>query len=198
MTVDMPMIWAIYLAVFIAPFVQEDAAVIGAASAASMHENHAGSLFVVSLAGLILSDGWKYWAGYYAQSWPPAARWASAPKVAALRNAVERRLGFALLSARFIPGTRVPLYLACGVFRVPFRRFIVIIAFTGALYLGVAFASFAVLGQIAGAHFEKVLPFVVAGIVLAAIGAMAARTLLVRHRNRADYRAAERRRDASG
>ena len=112
-----------------------------------MHEGDAVSIFVVSLLGLVLSDGWKYWAGCYVQSWPPAARWAKNPIVGALKEGVLKRLGLALLGARFTPGTRIPLYLACGVFRAPFRRFLALIALTGALYLGLTFALFAVLGH---------------------------------------------------
>ena len=36
--------WALYFALFIAPFLQEDAAVIGSASAASMHEGDAAAI----------------------------------------------------------------------------------------------------------------------------------------------------------
>jgi membrane protein DedA with SNARE-associated domain len=167
MTADtlLPATWALYLALFLAPFLQEDAAVIGSASAASMHEGDAAGILVVSLLGLIVSDGWKYWAGYYAQSWPRAARWANNSKVGALKEAVLKRLGLALLGARFIPGTRIPLYLACGVFRAPFRRFLPLIALTGALYLGLTFALFAVLGDILGPQFQRVLPIVIVGVL---------------------------------
>ncbi|MBY0565996.1 MAG: hypothetical protein K2P70_01695 [Hyphomonadaceae bacterium] len=163
----MPEISAIYLALFIAPFLQEDAAVVGSASAASIHPADAAGIFFVSLLGLVLSDAWKYWAGYYAQAWPPAARWARTPKVAALREAVLGRLAMALLSARFIPGTRIPLYLACGVFRAPFHRFLLLITLTGALYLGATFALFATLGDLVGAQFQHALPFIGAGLVVA-------------------------------
>jgi membrane protein DedA with SNARE-associated domain len=160
-----PATWALYLALFIAPFLQEDAAVVGSASAASMHEGDAVSILAVSLLGLVLSDGWKYWAGYYAQSWPPAARWANNPKVGALKEGVLKRLGLALLGARFTPGTRIPLYLACGVFRAPFRRFLPLIALTGTLYLGLTFAIFAVLGDILGPQFQRLLPLIVIGVI---------------------------------
>ena len=167
MTTDtlLPETWALYFALFLAPFLQEDAAVIGSASAASMHEGDAAGIYVVSLVGLIVSDGWKYWAGYYAQSWPPAARWANNSKVGALKEGVLKRLGLALLGARFIPGTRIPLYLACGVFGAPFRRFLPLIALTGALYLAITFTLFAVLGDILGPQFQRALPLVMVGAI---------------------------------
>ncbi|MFN3465728.1 MAG: DedA family protein [Terricaulis sp.] len=169
----MPGISAIYLAVFIAPFLQEDAAVVGSASVASVHDAHAAGIFMVSLLGLVLSDAWKYWAGYHAQSWPPARRWVRNPRVAALQEAVLGRLAVALLGARFIPGTRIPLYLACGVFRAPFQRFLPLITLTGALYLGLTFALFAVLGDLAGAQFQRAFPFIGVGFLVAfALGAI--------------------------
>ena len=186
MTADtlLPATSALYLALFLAPFLQEDAAVIGSASAASVHEGDAAGIFVISLLGLIVSDGWKYWAGYYAQSWPPAARWANDSKVSALKEGVLKRLGLALLGARFIPGTRIPLYLACGVFRAPIGRFIPLIAHPGALDRAQTIALFAVLGDILDTQFQRALPLVMVGAI-AIIFAVA--FVSKRARNRHDH-----------
>ena len=59
--------WLLYLGLFIGPFVQEHAAVIGAASLSLSESNHWISIFCFILAGLIASDSWKYWLGWAAQ-----------------------------------------------------------------------------------------------------------------------------------
>ena len=57
----------IYMTAFIGPFVQEDAAILGAVTAFIHPETQtmaSGTVILLSmLAGLIISDLWKYWIG---------------------------------------------------------------------------------------------------------------------------------------
>ncbi len=163
--------WAVYGIAILLPFVQEDAAVIGAASAAATGHGDAAGLFAATLFGLILSDAWKYWAGRFAHAHPGTAKLASDPRVIAARERVVNRLGVALMIARFVPGTRIPLYVACGLFKAPFPRFLIIIIFSGALYLAVAFIVFATLGAALGEQVRTALPVVVVVVILGVLGA---------------------------
>jgi membrane protein DedA with SNARE-associated domain len=158
--------WTIYIVVFIAPFIQEDAAVVGAASAAVAGQGDPSWLFSACLFGLIISDGWKYWAGVLAHRWGPAAKLADDPRVAAAKEGVLGRLGLTLLAARFVPGTRIPLYVACGLFQAPFAKFLPLIVMTGALYLGLTFAAFAALGEVVGEQMRATAAPVVVGVVI--------------------------------
>lgn len=109
--------WLAYALAFLGPFVQEDAAVVGAAGAiTSPHISDVG-LFGAVFAGLMVSDIWKYWAGRFAERTRFASKWIADPRVQSAREKVLRRLGVTLLLARFVPGARVPLYVACGVFK---------------------------------------------------------------------------------
>lgn len=159
-------LWSVYLIAMVMPFVQEDTAVIGAASSAAAAQGQSAFLLLATWAGLVVSDGWKYWAGRLAHKIPMAARFTADPRVIAAREKVLTRLGVALIVSRFVPGTRIPLNVACGLFRVSFVRFILLIMLSAALYLGAAFAVFSTLGVIVGEQVRSAIPFVVVPLVL--------------------------------
>jgi len=131
---------AAYALAFSGPFIQEDAAVIGSAGVAAMDARGGGALLAACLAGLVVSDLWKYGAGAAAHRTPFLARFAARPEAAAARAAVVRHMGLAILAARFTPGARVALYLACGVARAPFAKFAVMIVVSAIVYLAIAYA----------------------------------------------------------
>ena len=170
--------WGVYLCLFVAPFVQEDAAVIAAASLslAGMGENAA--IFLVAASGLISSDLWKYWIGRAAQTSGWARRMATRPEVAAARNVVGRRLAIAMLAARFLPGARIALYIAAGYFGAGFVRFALLVGLTAILYVGAVFALFHAVGSVAGEQAKVWLP---AAMLLALAAA-----LLIRRRRTAN------------
>jgi NADH:ubiquinone oxidoreductase subunit 6 (subunit J) len=63
-------------------------------------------------------------------------------------------------------------------FKAPFWRFFIIIIFTGALYLAIAFIVLATLGEAVGEQVRGAIPFVVVGFILALLaGQWAARSL---------------------
>jgi membrane protein DedA with SNARE-associated domain len=162
--------WSLYLLAFIGPFVQEDAAVIGAATSAATGQGDAAGVFAATWIGVIISDGWKYWAGRLAHRWPWAAKMAANPRVVDAREKVMRRLGITLIVARFVPGTRIPLNVACGVFRVPFMTYLVIISVSAAMYLGVAYAVVYMLGAALGEQLTVIMPAVVIALVVGILG----------------------------
>jgi len=162
--------WLAYVLAFAGPFVQEDAAIIGATGAAMTTPMNEAGLIGAVFAGLIASDIWKYWAGRFAERSRFAAKWIADPRVEAARERVLTRMGLALMVARFVPGTRVPLYIACGLFQAPFGRFVFYIALSGALYIGAAYVLFHSLDMMGGERVRAVAPFIaltLAGVVLA-------------------------------
>lgn len=161
--------WATLALIFAGPFVQEDAAVVGAATTAMSGHTDPVHVFIAALLGLVASDTWKYWLGRAAQAHPWAAKYITDPRIAGARDQVLSRTGVALLVARFVPGTRIPLYIACGLFHVPFWRFQLLIVLSGTLYLGIAFLAFASLGMVVGAQVRAAAPFVVLGVVAIAL-----------------------------
>jgi membrane protein DedA with SNARE-associated domain len=140
----------------------------------------------VTWVGLMISDGWKYWIGRLAHSSRRASRWIADPRVQNARERVLRRLGLTLLVARFVPGTRIPLYIACGVFKAPFARFIILVALSGAVYLGLMYVVVRSLGAVMGEHIRHYAPFVAVLIVITILAAQWVRQRAQQAGRRAD------------
>lgn len=150
-------VWLLYLGIFVGPFVQEDAAVIAAATLSASDPRHFPTVFFVILFGLFVSDIWKYWIGYSAHASSRARKWAEKDRVIAMSDRVQRHAISTLLTARFVPLARVPAYIACGYFKMNYAKFCTIIFVTALLYCIVIFALIHVLGEIFGDQMEFVL-----------------------------------------
>ena len=161
--------WGIYAFFLLAPFIQEDAAVIGAASASSMGLGVPIWLFASLIFGLSASDLWKYWAGRAARTQHWAERFAKREGVQAARDKVLKRLAPTLLAVRFIPGTRIPTYLASGFFKAPFGSFAFWVVFSGTLYGALVFALFHALGEVGGEKAKAIMPLIAIGLVVCAV-----------------------------
>lgn len=149
-----------YISVFFGPFVQEDAAVLLAASLSANNPSYFPTMFFVILAGLILSDIWKYWIGWAALKNDRARAFAEKKHVIDLKDKVQRYTLVTLFGARFIPLARVPAYVACGFFRVNYAKFCLIIALTATIYTLIIFAICHLLGEVMGEQFEWLLPII--------------------------------------
>ena len=156
--------WLLYLGLFIGPFVQEDAAVIGAASLSVSESNHWISIFAFVLAGLIASDSWKYWLGWAAKHHKWAKKYAERDSVMKMKAAVRGNIVKTLLAVRFIPLARVPTYLAAGFFDVPYLKYWLSIAASAILYTTVIFTGFHLLGEVMGERLKDYTPFIAMGI----------------------------------
>ncbi|MEM8770878.1 MAG: VTT domain-containing protein [Pseudomonadota bacterium] len=158
--------WGVYLCLLIAPFLQEDAAVIGAASLslASMGDNWLILLFIT--LGLSCSDLWKYWLGRAARTQGWAKRFAQKPGVAKAERLVQNNLGRNLMAVRFVPGTRIVFYIASGYFEASWPRFAFWVIFSAIIYIILAFALFHAVGMVAGEAARIWLPAVALAALL--------------------------------
>lgn len=155
----------VYIGVFFGPFVQEDAAVLAAASLSANNPDYFPTIFFVILAGLILSDIWKYWIGWAALSNARARAFAEKKHVADLQDKVQRHTLAALFAARFVPLARIPAYVACGFFKVPYWKFCLYIALTATVYTIIIFTICHLIGEIMGEQLRWLLP--IAGVTIA-------------------------------
>lgn len=152
--------WTLYALIFLLPFIQEDAAVIGAATASLSGAGPTYLIFVTILAGLSASDVWKYWLGWAGRRYEWAHKFAEKPGVSVAGDLVSRELVKTLFAARFVPGTRIPTYLACGFFKTPYGRFVLWVITTAALYVTIMFLLFHVVGEVAGEQAKFWLPVI--------------------------------------
>ena len=157
--------WAIYAGIFFLPFLQEDAAVIAAATASITDAGPIAILFAVILAGLTASDVWKYWIGHVARRNAWAHRFAEKPGVSVAGDLVRTELAKTLYMARFVPGTRIPTYIACGFFKAPYAKFVAIVVLTAFTYVAIMFALFHMVGAVAGEQAKYWLPAIAVTVV---------------------------------
>jgi len=158
--------WLLYLGIAAGPFVQEDAAVLAAATLSASNPAHFPNVFFVILIGLILSDIWKYWIGWAALKNPRARAFAERKHVANLQEKVQRHTFVTLMGARFLPLARVPAYVACGYFKVSYAKFCAVVAFSALIYTAVIFALCHYLGEMVGDKIELMLPLTALTLII--------------------------------
>lgn len=158
--------WGVYACFLILPFIQEDAAVIGSAAASVSGLGDPALLALSILVGLTFSDLWKYWAGRAAITHKWAQKYADKPSVKRARDGVVNHLATSLMVVRFVPGTRIPFYVASGFFKASFPKFSVFVILSGALYIALTFIFFHVFGEIAGERVKAWLPIIAVVLVV--------------------------------
>lgn len=164
--------WYLYIGIFLGPFVQEDAAVLAAATLSASAPEHFPVVFFLILFGLFMSDAWKYWIGFSAHASPRARKWAETDKVMAMKDRVNRHAVTTLLTARFLPLARIPAYVACGYFKMNYAKFCAIIFMTALLYCIVIFSTIHLLGEVFGERAEVILGVLAGTVILLLVGAL--------------------------
>jgi membrane protein DedA with SNARE-associated domain len=160
-------LWVLLLTIFVGPFIQEDGAVIYAATASLAGVAPTQIIFLVVFLGLLGSDAWKYWLGRLARRHEWAHRFAEKPGVSVAGDLVRTELWQTMLTARFVPGTRIPTYIACGFFKAHYGKYILILSFTALIYVLMFFGLFHTVGAVAGEKATLWMP-VIAVVLLAA------------------------------
>lgn len=150
--------WALYAAIFFTPFLQEDVAVIGAATASLAGAAHTEFIIPAILSGLVASDAWKYWMGRLARRYDWAHKFAEKPGVSVAGDLIRKEFMQTMLTARFVPGTRIPTYVAAGFFKADYPRYVLTLLITASLYVGIVFGLFHSVGAVAGEHALFWLP----------------------------------------
>jgi len=171
--------WGVYLLIVVTPFIQEDTAVVGAATASISGANPL-ACYLLLVLGITGSDLFKYWIGRASHAFAWTRRMTQRADVLAARERVLKRLGLTLVIARFVPGTRIPLFVASGLFHAPFGRVATYVIGTAFIYAGVIFAVFHALGATMGEQARRTLPFAALGIVVLVMAIQFIRSALAR------------------
>ncbi|MEP6669038.1 MAG: VTT domain-containing protein [Chthoniobacter sp.] len=152
-------------ALFALTFLSEDAAVLSAAVMVASGMLPLGLGFASCFLGIWLGDLWLYGMAR-AFGAPFVARFSVAPGVQRSRAWFEERGSLVLIVSRFVPGLRLPSYLAAGAMRFPLRTFIFVTGVVAAVWVAVIFA---------GSHFLGVarVPFIREHAMWLAVGAVA-------------------------
>lgn len=159
-------------AIVLLSFISEDAATISSALSLFGGPISWPLGFVACFAGIWLGD-----LGLYSiarcfgkpilkSRW--IARFADAAAIERCRVRFNNRASLTLLASRFVPGTRLPTYLAAGLLSMPVARFVVVTAFGALLWIGGIF----IVAKLLGSQTLIWLSFLqskIAGIVLTAV-----------------------------
>lgn len=111
------------LIVILATFILEDAATVLTAIQVKLNALGPFEALIALYVGIVLGDVGLYGMGYLAARWPPARRWVNTPERDMQRQWLTQKLFKVVFISRFIPGTRLPLYTACGFFNAGLRTF---------------------------------------------------------------------------
>jgi membrane protein DedA with SNARE-associated domain len=115
--------WLAGLAIIVATFILEDAAMVGTGVLAASGQVSIATGLIALFIGIALGDFGLYGLGRLAITHPRIRKWVTHKKVAPLRQWLDDELFSVVTATRFLPGMRLPTYLACGFFSLPFKRF---------------------------------------------------------------------------
>ncbi|CAN5171113.1 hypothetical protein BH09SUM1_BH09SUM1_31950 [soil metagenome] len=80
-------------------------------------------------AGITIADCFLYWLGWLFGITIQRGTWISPAQFDKAKDALERNLLGTVFLSRFLPGTRIPIYVGAGVLRAPFLSFLFVSAF---------------------------------------------------------------------
>lgn len=161
--------WVLFGALFLTPFLQEDFGVILAATASLAGTAPTILLIGAILTGLVASDAWKYWMGRLARRYQWAHKFAEKPGVSVAGDLIRKEFLQTMLTARFVPGTRIPTYIAAGFFKAHYPKYVLTLMFTASLYIAVVFSLFHTVGAVAGEEAIVWMPLVTITLLAAYI-----------------------------
>jgi membrane protein DedA with SNARE-associated domain len=158
------------LSILISTFVLEDAAIGYAALLATTGMIAPRFAFAALFLGIYLGDVGLYVLGAAARRHPRVRAFVGVHRVARAREWLERRAVWALIGARAVPGSRLPIYAASGFLRMPFAIFAGVTAAASLVWTGAIFGGIYTFGQHATAlpgPFKYAAGFAIAAIVIA-------------------------------
>lgn len=136
----------------LATFGQEDVPTIAGATLAAAGKLPWTLAFSACSLGIWLGDALLYVGARFGGRRLLAGDWGrrlAAPQtVARSESWFARRGSWLLFGARFVPGLRLPTYLAAGVLRVPWPRFLAVTAAAVLIWTGTLFGAARVLGPV--------------------------------------------------
>jgi membrane protein DedA with SNARE-associated domain len=162
---------ALALCIFLATFIYEDGATLLAATLSASGALDPCIGLLTTFVGIWAGDMGLYGLGSSFGRRTAQSRWLRkylAPESLAKAEGWFARHGsLALVMSRAIPGSRLPLYVAAGVLRVPVRLFARTTAVCSAVWVAAIFAIWRFLPRTSSGN-QKLLPWLLMAVVLSA------------------------------
>jgi membrane protein DedA with SNARE-associated domain len=167
--------WLQVVLIIVATFILEDptCVAVGLLVRSGLVEPVLG--IVAAMVGIFLGDLGLYVLGHFGGSALRSRRWFrrrfSTSRLDRMQGWFNAHGWTAIVATRFMPGTRIPLYVAIGVSRGSVLRFIAwtavaIVIWVPLLVLGTAFFGGTILGPIESVIGEGVLAWIIVGVVM--------------------------------
>ncbi len=171
---------ALFLLLLFATFALEDAATIAAGLLASQTLISPNAALIAVLLGTILGDLALYAIGRWFKSTALAARLCRS-----ISGDVSGRLRhhglYAVIAARFLPGTRLPTFTAAGILRLPFAAFCIALIGPALIWTPALFYAGSKAGQ---SMLTQLTPLTIFGAASLLVLAAFAPRLIMRTLNR--------------
>lgn len=136
--------------------VSEDLACIAAGTLAAQSQMSLPAAIIASLVGIVVGDLLLYVAGYFGGRailrFRFANKYLTAEKLQNAEKWFQTRGSAIVVISRFVPGMRLPTYVAAGVLRMPALRFTLLLVIAAALWtpalVGISYYSGATLASV--------------------------------------------------
>jgi membrane protein DedA with SNARE-associated domain len=147
----------VFLALIAGTFVSEDLACISAGLLIREGRFGFAAGVMACTLGILLGDVGLWASGRLSRSalwrWPAISRYLARLPVDDMRRWLEEHAALAMLTSRFMPGSRLPLYVCAGIVGITFRRFttwasVAVLVWTPVLVWLAATSSDAVLSRL--------------------------------------------------
>lgn len=160
---------ALAVSIFLATFIYEDGATLLAATLSTSGSLDPRIALLSTFLGIWVGDMGLYRLGSSFGRRTAKSRWLQKylrPELLAKAEAWFARHGsLALVMSRAIPGSRLPLYLAAGALRLPFRLFARTTAVCSAVWVSAIFTIWRFTPRTSSDH-QKLLPSLLTGLLL--------------------------------
>jgi len=160
---------ALALSIFLATFIYEDGATLLAATLSASGGLDPRIGLLTTFLGIWVGDMGLYGLGSSFGRRTARSRWLRKyfrpESLAKAERWFARHGSWALVLSRAIPGSRLPLYVAAGALRLPFRLFAKTTAVCSAVWVCAIFAIWRFIPKTSSGH-QKLLPWLLTALVL--------------------------------
>ena len=145
LTENPALLWGVLMA---ATLISEDAAIVAAALLAAQNATGLGLAYSAVNLGIVVGDTGLYLVGWSASQYRPLRKLVARREVFRAKRVIRGQLIPILLSTRFLPGSRLPTYTACGFFRFPIWLFATVLTLASLVWTAIVFLVIQTIGPV--------------------------------------------------
>ena len=162
--------WMLSLLIILATFILEDAAT-SAASLLSVNGYLPLHMAISALIiGIVIGDIALYLTGHWGKNAVRIQKFLEKKQLQCTGEFLRKNTVAAIISARFIPGMRLPTYIAMGLFGVKFHKFVITVLLAAVSWTAILFAAVYTAGNVTQDLPRSYKIIAIIGIFICVIG----------------------------